>query len=551
MARTIRLRRWQKTALDAFHARQGPDFLAVATPGAGKTTFALTAARQAMVAAPRRLVIVAPTQHLKGQWADAAEELDLHLETSWTAADGGLPGDVHGLVTTYQQVATSADALAALAADAFVILDEVHHAGDDRAWGESVRRAFSAAATRLSLSGTPFRSDTLAIPFVSYDQDGLATADVEYGYGEALRDGGVVRPVHFPRLDGEMEWIDADGNQAAASFADDLDGVASAQRLRTALSAEGDWLPHALGQAHERLMALRHTHPDAAGVVIATDQAHARAVQAILRNQLKVPAVIAVSEDPDASRTIGTFATSSDPWIVAVRMISEGVDIPRLRVGVFATTTATELFFRQAVGRIVRWIRGLGPQPGYMFVPDDPRLRRHVNAIAEQRRHSLRRRDEHGEVIETEPGDPAALDARPRRADDEPQLSLFAALSARPTGQAAINTPADIGLTIADEPDTAGLDLELADVPHLRAPEAAAGMSPRERRRILREANQAAVRDLSRSTGLGHAKVNADLNALVGIRSIQEATLEDLTRRRTHAEAWLTRTSRVGGPARA
>lgn len=550
MARTIRLRQWQRTALDAFNARTGADFLAVATPGAGKTTFALAAARQAIAGAPQRLVIVAPTQHLKGQWADAAEALDLHLETAWTAADGGLPADVHGLVTTYQQVATSARALAELAAGAFVILDEVHHAGDDRAWGDAVRLAFSGAAARLSLSGTPFRSDTLAIPFVDYDADGLATANVEYGYGEALRDGGVVRPVHFPRLDGEMEWIDSDGNLAAASFADSLDAVASAQRLRTALSADGDWLPHALGQAHERLMALRHTHPDAAGVVIAIDQDHARAVQSILRHRLKVPSVIAVSEDAQASRTISAFVTGTEPWIVAVRMISEGVDIPRLRVGVFATTTTTELFFRQAVGRIVRWIRGLGPQPGYMFVPDDPRLRRHVLAIAEQRRHSLRRRDENGEVIETEPGDPPEPGSRPDRAT-EPQLSLFAALAARPTGEAAVNTPADLGLaTTLDEPDQLELDLELVEVPHLRAPEAAGDMSPRERRRILREANQSVVRELSRSTGLGHAQVNAELNSQVGIRTIQEASLDDLARRRTLAQAWLMRGSRVGGPFR-
>jgi hypothetical protein len=210
---------------------------------------------------------------------------------------------------------------------------------------------------------------------------------------------------------------------------------------------------------------------------------------------------------------------------------------------VFATTTTTELFFRQAVGRIVRWIRGLGPQPGYMFVPDDPRLRRHVLTIAEQRRHSLRKRDENGEIVEADPTDPAALDEVPTGERDEQQLSLFAALSARPIGEASSLTPADIGLHVAmDDGDLVGLDLELIDVPHLRPPEAAAGLSPRERRRILREANQNAVRELSRVTGHGHARVNADLNALVGIRSIQEATLDELAERRMKAEAWLART---------
>lgn len=72
-------------------------------------------------------------------------------------------------------------------------------------------------------------------------------------------------------------------------------------------------------------------------------------------------------------------------------MVAEGVDIPRLRVGVFATTTTTELFFRHAVARLVRWTTGTPGQRSFLFIPDEPRLRSRALAIAEQRRHSLRR----------------------------------------------------------------------------------------------------------------------------------------------------------------
>src|SRR6266511_3848157 len=167
MARSVRLRPWQKRALDGLQTTESPDFLAVATPGAGKTTFALLAAVHDIAANPgRRLVVVAPTSHLKVQWADAAAKFGLHLEPSWSPAQARLPADVHGVVTTYQQVASSPDPVRHLAARSMVILDEIHHAGDDRAWGESVRRAFELAPRRLSLSGTPFRSDTIPIPFV-------------------------------------------------------------------------------------------------------------------------------------------------------------------------------------------------------------------------------------------------------------------------------------------------------------------------------------------------------------------------------------------------
>ena len=538
MAQQIRLRRWQKAALDAFRSRHGPDFLAVATPGAGKTTFALAAVRQHLADHPRRrLVVVAPTQHLKGQWADAAEALDLHLEPSWTSADGRLPADVHGMVTTYQQVAGSAADVARIARDAFVVLDEAHHSGEERAWGDATRAAFGAAAVRLSLSGTPFRSDTRAIPFVRYDDDGLAQPDVEYGYADAMRDGGVVRPVHFPRTDGDMEWVASDGTLARATFQDALDAVAASQRLRTALSVDGEWLPAVLARAHRMLGEVRDGHPAAGGVVIAMDQDHARGIAAIMRRRLGVTPVVAVSEDPGASARIAAFAHGTEPWIVAVRMLSEGVDIPRLRVGVFATTTTTELFFRQAVGRLVRWTRGLGAQPSHMFIPDDPRLRAHALAIAEQRRHSLRRVDDDGEPLPEE--EPQEIAEPPEPGD---QMNLFAAISAIATGDGAPEAGAWQPAPVATLDE--GVLLELAPAPQVLppAPEDSEGRpapSPRERRRALRDANASLVRLISRLTGMSHQQVNAELNRRVGVERVGEATLEQLETRRRQAAQWL------------
>lgn len=548
MARTIRLRRWQKAALESFTSRPGGDFLAVATPGAGKTTFALTAARQHLASHPtQRIVVVAPTQHLKTQWADAAERLDLQLEPSWTAADGRMPADIHGIVTTYQQVASSASALRRVAADAFVVLDEIHHAGDDRAWGDGVRQAFEGASVRLCLSGTPFRSDTRAIPFVAYDDDGMAQPNMEYGYGEALKDGGVVRPVHFPRTDGEMEWIASDGTQVAATFQDSLDRVASSQRLRTALSVEGEWLPAVLIRAHQRLEQVRRAHPDAGGMVIAIDQDHARGIRAMMHQRLGVSPTLVVSEDPQASALIAQFAQGSDPWVIAVRMISEGVDIPRLRVGVYATTTTTELFFRQAVGRLVRWIRGLGAQRSYMFIPDDPRLRAHAIGIADQRRHSLRARDDDGDSAEL---DPAALDEIPApREQNEPQLSLFAAISAVPMGGAAETEtlrPPVPGGGGAEGEESSELVLELAPAPALQGLTADGTdegtlLRPRERRRQLRDLNAQLVRQIARITRQTHSQVNGELNRMVGVERVGEATIEQLDRRRQLASRWLAK----------
>ncbi|MCP5034795.1 MAG: DEAD/DEAH box helicase [Actinomycetia bacterium] len=537
--KTLRLRPWQRQALDAYHEARRPDFLAVATPGAGKTTFALTAARLTLPQLGGRLVVVAPTRHLKLQWASAAEQFGLHLDTEWAPQDG-LPADLHGIVTTYQQVATAADELKRLVGGGMAILDEVHHAGAELAWGEGVATAFASADRRLALSGTPFRSDTAAIPFLRYVGEQVVP-DVEYGYGEALRDGGVVRPVYFPRFGGHMEWTAPDGSEVAATFDDALPRSLANQRLRAALSLEGEWLPAVLGHAHRQLGEIRQRHPEAAGLVIATDQDHAQAISRLLRDRFRVLATVAVSEDPAASDKIARFSASTDPWIIAVRMVSEGVDIPRLRVGVHATTTTTELFFRQAVGRIVRYTGGRAR--AYMFVPDDPRLRYFADSIAESRRHRLRHHAEDDDQIDGERAD---------RADNDEQLSLFAVHSATVTDE-----PPELDDIFADheEPDLPEppslestrpeLLIDLTSLPPVGSPEAARrGAGTRQERERQRSINTRFVRDLAALTGMTHAQINGELNRLSGVTKVSAATVTQLEKRAKAAADWYDRERR-------
>ncbi len=550
MSDRVQLRPWQRAAFDKFAASERSDFLAVATPGAGKTTFALACARWALANERRRLVVVAPTTHLKRQWVQAAHRMGLHLDHQWSP-DDAVARDVHGIVTTYQQVATAhtAKKLRGLAHDAFVILDEVHHAGDERAWGDGVRTAFELANRRLCLSGTPFRSDTASIPFVRYEETGVggeAQPDFTYGYADALRDGGVVRPVYFPRFDGLMEWSAPDGSIISANFHDELDRTGSSHRLRAALSLEGDWLAVVMGQAHDRLLEIRRTQPDAAALAICMDQDHARDIVRFIRNRFQVEAEVVVSDDPDASNKIAAFATGNRPWLVAVRMVSEGVDIPRLRVGVYASTVVTELFFRQAVGRFVRWTRGLTSQKAYVYLPDDPRLRTHAFQIAEARRHVLRPpadRDDEFSRQDLEREAKKELDLVPE------QLSLFSVLSSTATAM-SVHAFTVEGLTLFDdepeipEPDDASVADDALDLPQVPTD---AGFpltgwkSIAERKEELREKNMELAKRLVDLTGFGHAKVQVELNRMVGITSVGSATNSELERRLRHGESWLRR----------
>jgi hypothetical protein len=248
-------------------------------------------------------------------------------------------------------------------------------------------------------------------------------------------------------------------------------------------------------------------------------------------------------------------------------MVSEGVDIPRLRVGVYATNTITELFFRQAVGRLVRWSARMSRQGAYMFIPDDIRLRKFGAAIAEQRRHSLRKESRTDDGYEGErDGEPATKKTETER-DLSEQLSLFAPISATPLDEHGrpLEQPRiyqadgdNDGDANGEIPDFVGAaEMSAAPRANLLRPSPALGRVPPPvadpipvapaksgalaRRRQLREQNSEAVIDLVHLTGRTHADINALLNRKVGIKRIGMATVRQLEQRLAAAKAMTKR----------
>ncbi|MGZ8743531.1 MAG: DEAD/DEAH box helicase, partial [Nocardioides sp.] len=390
------LRAWQTAALEKYFSESPKDFLAVATPGAGKTTFALTAAAELL---SRRVVdrvtVVAPTEHLKTQWAEAAARAGIPIDPTYSGKKGPTSKDYVGVAVTYAGVATNplAHRIRTERFKTLVILDEVHHAGDARSWGEAVREAFDPAQRRLALTGTPFRSDINPIPFVTYapGSDGVprSVADFTYGYAHALADH-VVRPVLFMAYSGEMQWRTRAGDEIAARLGEPLTKDLTNQALRTALDPGGSWMPAVLAAADKRLTEVRRHVPDAGGLVIATDQDSARSYAGLLKSITGEKPTVVLSDEKLGSKRIAAFTESEDRWMVAVRMVSEGVDVPRLAVGVYATTTATPLFFAQAVGRFVR-ARKRG-ETASVFLPSVPNLLGHASELEMQRDHVLGRK---------------------------------------------------------------------------------------------------------------------------------------------------------------
>lgn len=427
-----KLRAWQNEALTQYFETLPRDFLAVATPGAGKTTFALTVAAELLA---RRLIervtIVAPTEHLKTQWAEAAEKVGIAVDPSYAGGKGRTSKEYVGVAVTYAGVAANPLALRIRTerAKTLVILDEIHHAGDALSWGESVREAFEPAHRRLALTGTPFRSDVNPIPFVGYapGADGVprSVADYSYGYSRALADH-VVRPVLFLAYSGDMQWRTRAGDEVAARLGEPLTKDQSAQALRTALDPHGSWMASVLAAAARRLDEVRRHVPDAAGLVIASDQESARSYARLLAELTGRKPVVVLSDEKAASKKIAAFTDSDDHWMVAVRMVSEGVDVPRLAVGVYATVTTTPLFFAQAVGRFVR-ARKRG-ETASVFLPSTTALLALAAELELQRDHVLGRKVADEDDMFAAEEDMLAREQAAENASAEEQLMPFQAL---------------------------------------------------------------------------------------------------------------------------
>ncbi len=417
---TQALRGWQRRALVKYLAAKPRDFLAVATPGSGKTTFALRIAAELLAEnAVEQVTVVVPTEHLKVQWAQAAARAGIALDPKFSNSNAQTSSEYHGVVVTYAQVASHPTRHRVRTENrrTLVIFDEIHHGGDAKSWGEAIREAFDDATRRLALTGTPFRSDDSPIPFVTYETDAAgfqrSQADHTYGYAEALADG-VVRPVVFMAYSGEARWRDSAGEEHEARLGEPLSAEQTARAWRTVLNPAGEWMPAVIAAADTRLRQLREHVPDAGGMIIASDQTAARAYAELLREIAGEAPTVVLSDDPGSSQRISEFSVASSRWLVAVRMVSEGVDVPRLAVGVYATSASTPLFFAQAIGRFVRSRRP--GETASIFLPSVPNLLQLASELEEQRNHVL------GKPHRVSEEDPLDEELREQRRDEPGEL---------------------------------------------------------------------------------------------------------------------------------
>jgi superfamily II DNA or RNA helicase len=429
-----KLRAWQDDALfgltESFD--HGSDhFFANVCPGGGKTTFGCNAFDEAKKAGLVDVVIfLSPSKRVQNQWALGMSEMGYRVREVKAAnvlAEASqfieMPDGVVGYSITWSMLPKVSEYIAKICENHRVMFmgDEIHHAGHDEngnlSWGEATVHAFDKAVMKIGLSGTLFRSDNARIPFLSYE-DEVSDADFNFDYGaglkgeyeythgnrkgEVVQTDPVVRYAFFHRVGGYVEVDNGLPELSVLDFSDtNIDGDLRLLNMRLSKSLEfgSGIVQEMLTQAHERLCDLREkTGYHYGGLLLAKNQNEAELYREWIENSLTdeagnpVRAITSTGElDPD-NAALEEFESTDAHWLISVKKVAEGVDVPRLRVLVYASNYTERLFFTQAFGRVIRLVQGIDykdQDSAFVWIPDDFRLREIVRNIQDMILHVL------------------------------------------------------------------------------------------------------------------------------------------------------------------
>ncbi len=400
------------------------DALVVAPPGAGKTRFSLQFAKSLKDGGLINYIwVVAPTDTIKDGWIKTAKELGINLAgqfgndtlTRIDPCKKGYDGSVH----TYAQIASETQLFRTLTSrhQSLLFGDEWHHSGDGKAWGEAMKIGFEPCKFRVFISGTPYRNGPESLPFVNYDQNGIAIADYTLSRTQALSQK-IIRRYAFTMERGEMEWLE-DGERNSAKFEDALKRPESRRRHQSSLIPTGQVIEQLFIKAHRKIMTDRQNgYPVAAAIAFAKDIPHANHLAQVCKRVTGCEPTVVHIQAQDSRKKIRDFAEGNDEWMISVKKVGEGVDIPRLTAAVYAShVTGSRAFVEQAIGRVSRVVKDYEWLEGAVFMPADPELVKIASEIEE----------EQVDVVgpDIEPGEP-----KPR----EPDAQTFVPLNAQSIG---------------------------------------------------------------------------------------------------------------------
>lgn len=382
---SISSRKWQTEASKKFVLSGNPkSFFVEACPGAGKTWFSLSMASELYKedTGGRFIVIVSPTKNIRNKFCtDAYDRFDLNFKDN--IPDSFPSGCYAGVSVTYSALVSRIENLRHWGKRFITVFDEVHHCDvshdDMKPFGMAAAELASMSDHVLAMSGTPFRNVGV-IPFL----EDCKNEDWRYAYtyGDGVRDR-VVRPVCFNFDDSEWSvraMMDGDEVEQMGTASDHQQNGFKTSAI---FSPRGDWVSQTIVRMANDIDGLRASGDrDAAGLFVCRggdkkggkkeSGGHAKALSDRIYELTGEKPVLVLSENPISTEMISDFAKSErSRFIVSIRMVSEGVDIPRLRRMALMVATDSELLFRQMVGRVVRWEDGHGDsQSATIYLPE-------------------------------------------------------------------------------------------------------------------------------------------------------------------------------------
>lgn len=380
----MQLRRWQSEciskALNKFSV-PGSHFLCLATPGAGKTVMASVLASKLLEQNLIDLVFCFSPSVV------VSSDFERALAVQTNARMDGLLGS-KGCSLTYQAMLFLDDVFWKLfdSNRIFVIFDEIHHCAGDgldnaNAWGQKIIRHIQGHATySLALTGTPWRSDQIPIALSSYCQQHKIYCDYIYGLTQAVADN-VCRTPKITLIDNDKVWIKH--NNEVFKFTCFGELLKKSKCSYQQLIENEALISYVIDKSSQKLSAIRKQHSNAGGLIVAASVDHANKIAAILYRRTGDQAYIATYREEDPLSIINTFKFNSEKWIISVGMISEGTNIPRLRVCCHLTRVKTELHFRQVLGRILRSSTEANEE-GFLYVPAEPNLLEYATRVAQE-----------------------------------------------------------------------------------------------------------------------------------------------------------------------
>ncbi len=376
------LRGWQQHCLEqaiiAYQAQ--PHFLVLACPGAGKTKLAAHVAKQLITNDQIDYVVCFSPSRIVASGIEEAFKSVLERPFHGRLGSVGASRTYHSLISANQLINDLRNSRV------LVVFDEIHHCAGDgvsesNSWGLHLLTSIQELATyTLSLTGTPWRTDTLPLPFARYaDPEGNILCDFSYGLAEAIRDG-VCRMPKVTAID--IEDITVKRQQEFTTHQDIAALLESGKLGYRDLIKHPEIIEYLLGKGVSKLAELRQASPRAGGLIVASSYEHALQIQELLASVFGKMATVVSCYQDDSADLIDDFKNGETEWIISIAMIAEGTDIPRLQVCCHLTDVTTELYFRQITGRVIRTTPDQENQ-AYLYMLAEPSLVEYAERLNE------------------------------------------------------------------------------------------------------------------------------------------------------------------------